>query len=40
LEHLYEGIVNTSGIVGALNDDQVLKLCKVSLIIEEKIRAN
>ncbi len=40
LEHLYEGIVNTSGIIGALNDDQVLKLCKVSLIIEEKIRAN
>lgn len=40
LENLYEGIVNTAGIVGALNDDQVLKLCKVSLIIEDKIRAN
>lgn len=39
LENLYSGIVNTSGIVGALNDDQVLKLCKISLIIEEKIRA-
>lgn len=39
LENLYEGIVNTAGIVGSLNEDQVLKLCKVSLIIEEKIRA-
>lgn len=39
LENLYQGIVNTTGIVGALNEDQVLKLCKVSLIIEEKIRA-
>lgn len=38
LENLYEGIVNTAGIVGSLNEDQVLKLCKVSLIIEEKIR--
>ena len=40
LENLYTGITNTSAIVGALNEDQVLKLCKVSLIIEEKIRAN
>lgn len=40
LENLYDGITNTSGIVGALNEDQVLKLCKVSLIIEDKIRAN
>lgn len=39
LENLYQGIVNTTGIVGALNEDQVLKLCKVSLIIEQKIRA-
>ena len=39
LENLYQGIVNTTGIVGALNEDQVLKLCKVSLIIEDKIRA-
>ena len=38
LENLYQGIVNTAGIVGALNEDQVLKLCKVSLIIEQKIR--
>lgn len=39
LENLYQGIVNTTGIVGALNEDQVLKLCKVSLVIENKIRA-
>lgn len=39
LENLYSGITNTAGIVGALNEDQVLKLCKISLIIEEKIRA-
>lgn len=38
LENLYQGIVNTTGIVGALNEDQVLKLCKVSLIIEQKIK--
>lgn len=39
LENLYIGITNTAGIVGALNEDQVLKLCKISLIIENKIRA-
>lgn len=38
LENLYTGITNTAGIVGALNEDQVLKICKVSLIIEDKIR--
>lgn len=38
LENLYNGIINTAGIVGSLNEDQVLKICKVSLIIEEKIR--
>lgn len=38
LENLYIGITNTAGIVGALNEDQVLKLCKISLIIEDKIR--
>jgi len=38
LENLYVGITNTAGIVGALNEDQVLKLCKISLIIEDKIR--
>ncbi len=35
---MYTGITNTAGIVGALNEDQVLKLCKISYIIEEKIR--
>lgn len=39
LENLYNGIVETSGVVGALNNDQILKLCKLSLIIEEKLRA-
>lgn len=39
LENLYNGIVETSGVVGALNNDQILKLCKVSLTIEEKLRA-
>ena len=39
LENLHKGIVNSAGIVGALHEDQILKLCKVSLIIEEKIRA-
>ncbi len=39
LENLYQGIVATSGVVGSLNEDQVLKICKISLIIEEKIRA-
>lgn len=40
LENLHSGIISSAGIVGALNEDQVLKLCKVSLIIEEKIRAS
>lgn len=39
LENLHIGILNSAGVVGALNEDQVLKLCKISLIIEEKIRA-
>lgn len=39
LENLYSGITQTTGIVGALNEDQVLKLCKISLIIEDKIRS-
>lgn len=37
LENLYQGILASSSIVGALNEDQVLKLCKISLIIENKI---
>lgn len=39
LENLHEGLLNSQNIVGALNEDQALKLCKISLIIEEKIRA-
>lgn len=39
LENLHQGILNSQNIVGALNEDQALKLCKISLIIEEKIRA-
>lgn len=39
LENLHQGIINTAGVVGALNEDQVLKICKISLLIEEKMRA-
>lgn len=39
LENLHQGLLNSQNIVGALNEDQALKLCKISLIIEEKIRA-
>lgn len=38
LEHLHQGLLNSQNIVGALNEDQALKLCKLSLIIENKIR--
>lgn len=40
LENLHQGLLSSQNIVGALNEDQALKLCKISLIIEEKIRAN
>ena len=40
LENLHLGLLHSQNIVGALNEDQALKLCKISLIIEEKIRAN
>lgn len=40
LERLHNGIINSQNVVGALNEDQALKLCKISLLIEEKIRAN
>lgn len=40
LENLHNGLILSQNIVGALNEDQALKLCKISLIIEEKIRAN
>ena len=39
LENLHQGLLNSQNVVGALNEDQALKLCKISLIIEEKIRA-
>lgn len=39
LENLHMGLINSQNIVGALNEDQALKLCKISLIIEQKIAA-
>ena len=39
LENLHQGLLNSQNVVGALNEDQALKLCKISLIIEEKISA-
>ena len=39
LESLHQGLITSQNIVGALNEDQALKLCKISLSIEEKIRA-
>lgn len=39
LENLHIGLLNSQNIVGALNEDQALKLCKISLIIEQKMRA-
>ena len=39
LENLHKGLMESQNVVGALNEDQALKLCKISLIIEEKIRA-
>ena len=39
LENLHQGLLNSQNVVGALNEDQALKLCKISLIIEKKIRA-
>lgn len=38
LENLHQGMILSQNIVGALNEDQSLKLCKISLIIEDKIR--
>lgn len=38
LENLHKGMMDSQNIVGALNEDQALKLCKISLVIEEKIR--
>lgn len=38
LENLHQGLLNSQNVVGALNEDQALKLCKISLVIENKIR--
>lgn len=40
LEQLHEGILRTQNINGNLQEDQLLKLCRVSLQIEEKIRGD
>lgn len=39
LENLHQGIIKSQNIVGALNEDQAMKICKISLVIEQKIRA-
>ena len=39
LENLYNGLLSTQNVVGALHTDQAQKLCKVSLTIDERIRA-
>lgn len=39
LENLHQGMLTSQNVVGALNEDQALKLCKISLIIENKIEA-
>lgn len=39
LENLHKGLLESYNINGALNEDQALKLCKISFIIEGKIRA-
>lgn len=39
LENLYKGMLATQTIAGALQDDQARKLCKISLSIDEAIRA-
>lgn len=40
LENLHEGIIGSVGVISPMQEDQIIKLCKVSLIIEEKIRAS
>jgi hypothetical protein len=39
LEQLLNGMIQTQNINGTLQMDQAFKLCKISLIIDEKIRA-
>ena len=38
LENLFQGILNTQNVVGEIQLDNAKKLCKISLIIDEKIR--
>lgn len=38
LENLHQGLIESQNVVGKLNEDQAIKLCKISLIIEQKIR--
>lgn len=39
LENLYNGLLSSQNVVGALQTDQAQKLCKMSLNIDERIRA-
>ena len=39
LENLFQGILNTQNVVGEIQLDNAKKLCKISLIIDNKIRA-
>lgn len=38
LENLYEGLIATQNVSGALQNDQALKICKISLNLDSKIR--
>lgn len=38
LENLHRGLLASQSVVGALQEDQALKICKISLSIDEKIR--
>lgn len=40
LDKLYDSILRTQNVNGGLSIDQVKKLCKISLLIEQRIRAN
>lgn len=40
LEDLFQGILQTQNIAGKLQTDDAIKLCKISLLIDEKIRAS
>ena len=38
LERLYDGLLASQNVSGAINGDQALKLCKISLLIDQTIR--